>query len=56
MKPDTPYGPIRADDPAAFRRLCVETLNYTLYAILTVPAAFRRLCVETEFCSSTHRF
>ena len=33
--------------PAAFRRLCVETLCTTLDDGLMPPAAFRRLCVET---------
>ena len=33
--------------PAAFRRLCVETLKPFILLGLTMPAAFRRLCVET---------
>ena len=33
--------------PAAFRRLCVETLSAQYSAIISRPAAFRRLCVET---------
>ena len=36
-------------EPAAFRRLCVETLRPQRVVRLTlVPAAFRRLCVETN--------
>ena len=35
--------------PAAFRRLCVETLICASIAVWVWPAAFRRLCVET-FC------
>ena len=35
------------DDPAAFRRLCVETLVVVLWVLPSLPAAFRRLCVET---------
>ena len=37
----------RAERPAAFRRLCVETQPGTCPRFGTVPAAFRRLCVET---------
>ena len=33
--------------PAAFRRLCVETSNGVLLGENAPPAAFRRLCVET---------
>ena len=36
------------DDPAAFRRLCVETKILFACAISFIPAAFRRLCVETQ--------
>ena len=36
--------------PAAFRRLCVETLCGKPGIISEFPAAFRRLCVETYFC------
>ena len=39
------------EQPAAFRRLCVET-SYEMSGIeLTQPAAFRRLCVETLILS-----
>ena len=34
-------------DPAAFRRLCVETLDFKIARAQPWPAAFRRLCVET---------
>ena len=34
-------------NPAAFRRLCVETGERCEYIQPVVPAAFRRLCVET---------
>ena len=33
--------------PAAFRRLCVETLLGDFMSSVVEPAAFRRLCVET---------
>ena len=33
--------------PAAFRRLCVETSEMFGAVESAVPAAFRRLCVET---------
>ena len=33
--------------PAAFRRLCVETLASAALSAAVFPAAFRRLCVET---------
>ena len=33
--------------PAAFRRLCVETIEKIQRQIDSGPAAFRRLCVET---------
>ena len=38
-------------EPAAFRRLCVETGRVGTYISAVSPAAFRRLCVET-----IHRF
>ena len=34
--------------PAAFRRLCVETVEPDSAAVAKAPAAFRRLCVETQ--------
>ena len=33
--------------PAAFRRLCVETKMTAILRLKLPPAAFRRLCVET---------
>ena len=33
--------------PAAFGRLCVETMESEQYTSLSAPAAFGRLCVET---------
>ena len=33
--------------PAAFRRLCVETILEQMSYGSQIPAAFRRLCVET---------
>ena len=35
------------NQPAAFRRLCVETLKTVSDGLKHWPAAFRRLCVET---------
>ena len=38
--------------PAAFRRLCVETILEFDGLLTQIPAAFRRLCVETHpWCS-----
>ena len=34
-------------EPAAFRRLCVETVRRSDSCSRSNPAAFRRLCVET---------
>ena len=34
-------------EPAAFRRLCVETADWKTSPMRVSPAAFRRLCVET---------
>ena len=34
--------------PAAFGRLCVETVLVSLSKSAPTPAAFGRLCVETE--------
>ena len=34
-------------EPAAFRRLCVETSGCLALGRALSPAAFRRLCVET---------
>ena len=40
--------------PAAFRRLCVETVAPFSFSQSFRPAAFRRLCVETNGVSSAH--
>ena len=42
----------RGDDPAAFRRLCVETIYNGAFIHREFPAAFRRLCVETIYIPS----
>ena len=39
-------------NPAAFGRLCVETLRLIELLFKERPAAFGRLCVETFFCPS----
>ena len=33
--------------PAAFGRLCVETISKRVHVLVLSPAAFGRLCVET---------
>ena len=43
-----------AEDPAAFRRLCVETVFEIDLCQPTFPAAFRRLCVETSKATKNH--
>ena len=44
-------------DPAAFRRLCVETGNKKISMGDEDPAAFRRLCVETiDAITAEHLF
>ena len=40
------------EEPAAFRRLCVETHMPHMRPGNGFPAAFRRLCVETKMRSS----
>ena len=48
LKPTGQIRWCRGWDPAAFRRLCVETpITVSAYRIWQ-PAAFRRLCVETD--------
>ena len=42
-------------EPAAFRRLCVETRFQTARISAQIPAAFRRLCVETVAVASLLR-
>ena len=47
MKPEcNPIDSMR-DGPAAFGRLCVETLILLNFTNKKAPAAFGRLCVET---------
>ena len=38
--------------PAAFGRLCVETMNIPFLCSMAMPAAFGRLCVETGVLSA----
>ena len=40
--------------PAAFRRLCVETIQDMHVWLKWPPAAFRRLCVETDDLTITY--
>ena len=40
-------------NPAAFRRLCVETPPNSVIGQTDPPAAFRRLCVETAYFSKS---
>ena len=47
LKPKRKSPPESCSDPAAFRRLCVETFNLSNFIFCLPPAAFRRLCVET---------
>ena len=47
LKPMTQTVAQMGDVPAAFRRLCVETLKSRQEKLVRKPAAFRRLCVET---------
>ena len=49
MKQEALFVTIHHAYPAAFRRLCVETLSAFVCTSLESPAAFRRLCVETFF-------
>ena len=46
MRSLEPYDP-----PAAFGRLCVETVAFGFWGLVTGPAAFGRLCVETSYLS-----
>ena len=47
LKHSSPFSKQPAIPPAAFRRLCVETVMMRLALSVAYPAAFRRLCVET---------
>ena len=48
LKPVTVLVFFIAACPAAFGRLCVETVNFTIDLCFFRPAAFGRLCVETS--------
>ena len=48
MKPLLIGFTIYTINPAAFRRLCVETMDFSNFMSSGDPAAFRRLCVETN--------
>ena len=47
LKPRRQHRRHRPIQPAAFGRLCVETVNGIVDNSYTYPAAFGRLCVET---------
>ena len=47
MKPNIARAVVIFLIPAAFRRLCVETISTVKLNVQALPAAFRRLCVET---------
>ena len=48
LKPQCNNQDFYDQGPAAFGRLCVETiLGVSPYAVACLPAAFGRLCVET---------
>ena len=49
MKLDTAILAAVNTEPAAFRRLCVETAKRRAANSKHGPAAFRRLCVETSW-------
>ena len=49
MKPTEPNQSENLQEPAAFRRLCVETVSGGWCVAQIEPAAFRRLCVETKY-------
>ena len=56
MKPIQAYPKRPSENPAAFRRLCVETLAIGVQAQhYSRPAAFRRLCVETTYARNAPR-
>ena len=48
LKHECPLDSQKFKNPAAFRRLCVETRNTLVVGGHEGPAAFRRLCVETS--------
>ena len=47
LKPGNRASANLENNPAAFRRLCVETFFRCMRGFGDRPAAFRRLCVET---------
>ena len=51
LKQITAYGLGSGHGPAAFGRLCVETIAFAVIRIGKRPAAFGRLCVETTAVS-----
>ena len=53
LKHEECVSDVLVEYPAAFRRLCVETVFEIDLCQPTFPAAFRRLCVET--LSTNHR-
>ena len=53
LKPQITVADVFEAQPAAFRRLCVETVRVRTSVYASKPAAFRRLCVETRSTVST---
>ena len=53
MKPPLSNRGGAETEPAAFRRLCVETVRTSKERYGRKPAAFRRLCVETNYRKPT---
>ena len=47
LKPHNDLRSKKMSQPAAFGRLCVETLQNAAGFLMHQPAAFGRLCVET---------
>ena len=47
LKRNAPLLFLAVSAPAAFGRLCVETINPVISSARKTPAAFGRLCVET---------
>ena len=52
LKPEQSDNAITSEDPAAFGRLCVETVLPLARGFVLAPAAFGRLCVETYLAQS----
>ena len=53
MKLELSSNKYENEEPAAFRRLCVETWPFLMRVSLASPAAFGRLCVETISISAS---